>query len=102
MEVSSEDVRKALEDPICQLVDALQSAFENTPAELAGDVLESGIHLTGGGANLHGLKLRIEQQTGVPVTVCEYAEEAVITGLGRVATDPKLLAELIKSGAAEE
>ena len=75
---------EALEDPINQIIQALKQVFQNTAPELASDILEHGILLTGGGANLVGLPERIKRETGVYAYVAENAEECVAKGTGRV------------------
>ena len=102
IEVTSQDVRKALEEPLCALVDAMRSALENTPPELVSDVMEDGIYLSGGGAMLHGLDELIRQKTGVSVNLSEQAQDAVALGVGRAATDERLLDKLLDAASAEE
>lgn len=102
IEVTSQDVRKALEEPLCALVDAMRSALENTPPELVSDVMEDGVYLSGGGAMLHGLDELIRQKTGVSVNLSEQAQDAVALGVGRAATDERLLDKLLDAASAEE
>lgn len=80
--VSSEEVRLALEDPVRAVVEGVRGALAETPPELAHDVLDRGIHLTGGGAQLRGLDLRIFSETEIPVHVAERPLETVCVGAG--------------------
>ena len=69
--VSSAEVRKALEEPLHAIVDAVRTTLDQTPPELAGDIMDRGIVLTGGGALLRGLDERLRHETGMPVHVAE-------------------------------
>ena len=80
-EVTSNDVRQALSEPINQILDAIQTTLEKTPPELSADIISSGITLTGGSANLRGLDKLIERKTGLPVHTAENPTDCVITGI---------------------
>ena len=80
VEISSEEVREALSDPVSQIVEAIRSTLEKTPPELASDIMDSGIILTGGGALLRGLDKLISQAVGMPVKVAENPLDCVVTG----------------------
>ena len=67
--VSSAEVRQALEEPLHAIVDAVRATLDQTPPELAGDIMDRGIVLTGGGALLRGLDERLRHETGMPVHV---------------------------------
>ena len=67
----SAEVRKALEEPLHAIVDAVRATLDQTPPELAGDIMDRGIVLTGGGALLRGLDERLRHETGMPVHVAE-------------------------------
>ena len=69
--VSSAEIRKALEEPLHAIVDAVRATLDQTPPELAGDIMDRGIVLTGGGALLRGLDERLRHETGMPVHVAE-------------------------------
>ena len=69
--VSSAEVRQALEEPLHAIVDAVRATLDQTPPELAGDIMDRGIVLTGGGALLRGLDERLRHETGMPVHVAE-------------------------------
>ena len=80
IEVSSEDIREALEDPLNQIVETVRNTLEKTPPELAADIMDSGIVLTGGSALLRGLDRRISAKTGMPARVAEAPMDYVVTG----------------------
>ena len=65
------EIRKAIEEPVHAIVDAVSTTLDQTPPELAGDIMDRGIVLTGGGALLRGLDERIRHETGMPVHVAE-------------------------------
>ena len=67
IEISNDEITEALKDPLGVIMNNLRTCLENTPPELASDIMERGIYLTGGGAQLSGLDLLISQQTGMPV-----------------------------------
>jgi rod shape-determining protein MreB len=71
IEISSEEVREALAEPVATLVERIRSVLERTPPELAADIIERGITLSGGGSLLRGLDRLVEAQTEVPVRVAE-------------------------------
>jgi rod shape-determining protein MreB len=81
--VSSADVRKALEEPLHAIVDAVRTTLDQTPPELAGDIMDRGIVLTGGGALLRGLDERLRHETGMPVHVAEDPLSSVAMGAGK-------------------
>ncbi|MBR7149181.1 MAG: rod shape-determining protein, partial [Firmicutes bacterium] len=77
------DIMEALKEPIGLIMDAIKSTLEQTPPELAADIVNSGLVLAGGGALLKGLDRLIESQTGMKVIIAENALEAVAEGTGR-------------------
>jgi len=83
-EVSSVEIRDALNEAIVQIVDAVRQTLERTPPELSADILDRGIMLTGGGALLKGLDERIKMETNLPVHVAEDPLTAVVRGAGKV------------------
>ena len=87
VEITSEEIREALEEPVGLIVDGVKSILEKTPPELAADIIEKGIIMTGGGSLLYGLDKRIEERTGIKVLNVKIAEnsvEAVVEGTGEV------------------
>ncbi|MDH3890865.1 MAG: rod shape-determining protein [candidate division Zixibacteria bacterium] len=85
--LSSVQVREAISETIDIIVEAVRQALERTPPELASDILERGIILTGGGALLRGLDRRLRQETNLPVNVAEDPLTCVVRGTGRVLED---------------
>jgi rod shape-determining protein MreB len=83
IEISSEEVREALAEPVATLVEHVRGVLERTPPELAADIIERGITLTGGGALLRGLDRLIEAQTDVPVRLAEDPLTCVAVGTGQ-------------------
>ena len=83
IEVSSEEIREALADPVNQILDAIRATLEKTPPELSADIIDHGIMLTGGGALLRGLDLLVAQETGMPVHVAESPLDCVVDGTGK-------------------
>ncbi len=81
--VSAREVRDALDDPVTDIIDALRSTLDRTPPELAGDVMDRGIVLTGGGAQLQGLDERLRHETQMPVRVAPDPLRCVALGAGR-------------------
>ena len=88
------EVREALSDIMNTIVDAVKVALEITPPELAADFVDKGIILTGGGALLRGIDLRLRDETGVPVTLAEDPLTSVVTGVGRMLDNFELLRKL--------
>ena len=89
IEVSSDEIRQALKDPINAIVEAVKRALEQTPPELSADILDSGILMTGGGSMLKGLDQLIRERTNVPVNVAEEPLLSVVKGTGKVLEDIK-------------
>ena len=82
VEVTSEEIREALSDPVSQIIDAIRSTLEKTPPELAADIIDHGIMLTGGGALLRGLDKLIEIETKMPVQIAQNPLDCVVDGTG--------------------
>lgn len=83
IEISSEEVREAISDTVMQIVDAIRSTLEKTPPELASDIIDRGITLTGGGALLRGLDKLISQETGIFVTIAENPLDCAVLGVSK-------------------
>ncbi|NNM46056.1 rod shape-determining protein MreB [Knoellia koreensis] len=81
--IASQEVRRAIEGPLLQVVDLVRATLDVCPPELAGDVLDNGVTLTGGGALLPGLDERLRHELGVPVRVADDPLRAVVRGSGR-------------------
>ncbi len=83
VKITSEEVREALKEATTQIVDAVRNVLEKTPPEMAADVVDRGIVLTGGGALLDGLEELIEEKTGINTMTAEEPMTAVVVGTGR-------------------
>jgi len=94
VEVHSEEIREALEEPITQIVNAVRTTLERTPPELAGDIVERGICMAGGSSQLRGLNTRIAAESGLNVYVCSNPETAIVEGTGRTLESLTLLSRL--------
>src|ERR687892_438136 len=81
--ISAEEVRKAIEEPVNAVIDAIKNTLDRCPPELAADLMDQGILLTGGGAMLRGLHERLRHETGMPVGVAEDPLYCVVLGSGR-------------------
>ena len=92
--VTSEDVREALKEPIKELGEALKEVLEKTPADLAGDIVENGIVLTGGGALLRGLDKYFSELVSLPVYIAEDPLLAVAKGTGKALDQIDLLSSI--------
>ncbi|MGL5378646.1 rod shape-determining protein [Clostridium sp.] len=82
--VTSDEISEALKESVSLIVDSVKTILEKTPPELAADIIEKGILMTGGGALLFGLDKLIEKETGVSVTIAHNSVEAVAEGTGYV------------------
>lgn len=82
IEISSEEIREALSDAVLQIVDAVRTTLENTPPELAADIMDNGITLCGGGSLLRGLGKLIEQELNIPVDVADTPIDCAVDGTG--------------------
>ena len=83
IDVSSREIYSALKEPISNIIEAIKSTLEKTPPELAADVMELGIMLTGGGALLDGINNLIIEETGMPVKIAENPLDCVAIGTGK-------------------
>ncbi|MDA8380577.1 MAG: rod shape-determining protein [Actinomycetota bacterium] len=80
---TTDEIRKAVEEPVNAIVDAVKITLDKTPPELAADIMEQGIVLTGGGALLHGLDARLQAETGMPIIVARDPLNCVAIGSGQ-------------------
>jgi len=83
VKLNSEDVRKALDEPITQILAAVRDTLDRTPPELAGDLMERGMTLAGGGALLQGFAERMSQECQMPARLAESPLSCVATGSGQ-------------------
>ena len=89
--VTDDDIREALSDSVATIVNAIRVALERTPPELSADIVDRGIVLTGGGALLKNLDVRIMNETGLPVSKAEDPLSSVVLGAGNMLSDFQLL-----------
>ncbi|MGH7901098.1 MAG: rod shape-determining protein [Thermodesulfobacteriota bacterium] len=94
IDITSEEVREALNEPITLIVESIKQTLERTPPELAADIVDNGIVLTGGGALLGGLDTLIKEETGLPVIVAEDPLTCVVLGSGKALDELDLLKEV--------
>jgi len=95
--ISSYEVNIAIHEPISMIMDAIKQTLEQTPPELASDIIESGITLTGGGAYLRGFDQLISQETGIAVNVAAKPLYSVVLGTGKVLEHIDLLKNVLIS-----
>ncbi len=89
--VTDEEIREALREPVMAIVDTVRTCLERTPPELAAEIVDKGIVLTGGGALLRGLDLLLRQETDLPITVGDDPLSCVALGTGKVLDELELL-----------
>ncbi len=92
--VNSDEIREALNEPINAIAEAVLVALERTPPELAADIVDKGIVLTGGGSLLKNLDVLLREETGLPVMVCDDPISAVVLGSGKALDHMELLKEV--------
>lgn len=95
--VSSGEIREALEEPVAAIVDAVKVTLDQTPPELAADIMEQGIVLAGGGALLKGLDRRLHDETGMPILIADDPLYAVVNGSGQSLEEFDALKEVLFS-----
>ncbi len=91
VQVYDNEIREALAEGVSTIMNAIRVALERTPPELSADISDRGIVLTGGGALIKNLDLRIRTDTGLPVSIAEDPLACVVLGIGRMLSDFKLL-----------
>ena len=95
--VSAAEIRKALEEPVNAIINAVKNTLDRTPPELASDIINQGIMLTGGGALLLGLDERLRKETGLPIHVAEDPIRAVVIGTGKCIEEFEALEKVLIS-----
>jgi rod shape-determining protein MreB len=95
--VGSPEIRKALEEQLNAIVDAVRTTLDQTPPELAGDIMDRGIVLTGGGALLLGIDERIRHETGMPVHIARDPLTSVALGAGKCVEEFEALQQVLVS-----
>jgi rod shape-determining protein MreB len=93
--VNSDEVRQAIQEQIDSIVSAVKTALEQTPPELAADIVDRGIYLTGGGALLKGLDELLKQETGLPIKIADDPLATVVLGSGRALDNLSILKEVM-------
>jgi rod shape-determining protein MreB and related proteins len=97
VEVSSKEIREAIEPPVALIVEAVTTTIEETPPELIADIMDQGIALAGGGALLQGLDRRIAEETKMPVRIADDPLTCVVRGTGRCLEDLDTLRKVFVS-----
>jgi rod shape-determining protein MreB len=95
--LSSQEVRLGLDEPLQQIIDAIKSTLDKTPPELSSDIMDRGIVLAGGGANLRGLDERLRHETGMPILIADNPLHSVAIGSGRCVEDFDALQQVLVS-----
>jgi rod shape-determining protein MreB len=91
LEITTNEVVDALKEPLRQIIDVVKTVLERTPPELASDIVDRGIMLTGGGALLRNIDKAIHEITGLPIMVAEDPLTCVVLGAGKILDNPDLL-----------
>ena len=97
--VTAEEIRQSIDDPVSQVVQTVKDALDKTPPELAGDIMDQGIILAGGGALLRGLEERIRNETGMPVLVAKDPLLCVAMGSGKCLEEFDIMKKVLISSA---
>ncbi|MGH9301968.1 MAG: rod shape-determining protein [Acidimicrobiales bacterium] len=97
---TTEEIRKAIEEPLSAIVDAVKVTLDKTPPELAADIMEQGIVLTGGGAKLHGLDARLSAETGMPILIAKNPLHSVAIGSGQCLEEFEALKQVLISSSS--
>jgi rod shape-determining protein MreB len=97
--ISAEEIRRAIHEPLNVIVDAIKTTLDKCPPELAGDVMDKGIALAGGGALLRGMDDRLREETGLPVHLADNPLESVALGTGKCVEDFEALGQILLSEA---
>ena len=95
VETTTDEIRDALEEPLSAIVDAVKVTLDKTPPELAADIMEQGIVLTGGGALLTGMRARLAAETGMPVILADEPLLSVVLGGGRFLEEFEALKDVL-------
>ena len=92
--IDSDEIREALSEPVSQIVDAVRHVLERAPPELCADIVDKGIVLTGGAAQLRNLDVLLSKETGLPVFLCDEPDFAVVLGSGAALDEIEILREV--------
>ncbi|MFJ5923682.1 rod shape-determining protein [Kitasatospora sp. NPDC092948] len=93
--ISAAEVRTAIDEPVNSIIDSVKTTLDQCPPELAGDVMDRGIVLTGGGALLRGLDERLRRETGMPVHIAENPLDSVALGAGKCVEEFEALQQVL-------
>ncbi|GAA4848630.1 rod shape-determining protein [Kitasatospora terrestris] len=93
--ISAAEVREAIDEPVNSIIDAVKTTLDQCPPELAGDVMDRGIVLTGGGALLRGLDERLRRETGMPIHIAENPLDSVAIGAGKCVEEFEALQQVL-------
>ena len=101
IEITTEQIREAVAEPISAIVDAVKTTLDKTPPELAADIMEDGITITGGGALLGGLDQRLAHETGMPIRIADEPLYSVVIGSGRALENIDAMRGLMSLGGED-
>jgi rod shape-determining protein MreB len=101
IEITTEQVREAVAEPISAIVDAVKTTLDKTPPELAADIMEDGITITGGGALIGGLAERLTHETGMPIRIADEPLYSVVIGSGRALENIDAMRGLMSLGGED-
>ena len=93
--ISAGEIRHAIAGPVSAIIDIVKTTLDKCPPELAGDVMDRGIALTGGGALLRGLDERLGDETGMPIQLADNPLESVVLGAGKCVEDFDALQQVL-------
>ena len=93
--LDDDEAREALSEPVNQILNAIKMALENTPPELAADIVDKGIVLAGGGATLRGMDVFLREETSLPIIIAEDPLTCVVHGAGKVLDDIDVLRKVV-------
>ena len=95
--LNSDEILESLQEPLGGIIQAIKSALEQSPPELASDIAESGIVLTGGGALLRGLDIRLSEKTKLPIHIADEPLDSVALGSGKCVEEFEALQQVLIS-----
>jgi rod shape-determining protein MreB len=95
--ISTEQIRKAIEEPVQAIIDAVKVTLDRTPPELSSDLMEQGIVLTGGGALLNGIAARLEMETNMPIIIANDPLNCVALGSGMCLEELETFSRMLKT-----
>ncbi|MCY7372941.1 MAG: rod shape-determining protein [Spirochaetaceae bacterium] len=95
--VSAEEIRKAIEEPVNSIIDAVKATLDKCPPELSGDIMDRGIVITGGGALLNGMADRLRHETGMPIHLTDRPLDSVALGSGKCVEEFEALQQVLIS-----